>query len=109
MKLAVYLCLLLAAFWAPAYVEGVDDDPNDDPNPSDDPTPSDDDPTPSGPTPFTYPYNACAPSHGSPLAKRESLAIGDTAYLCVNINGVMTSFFNVKVDEFSAISFQGCK
>lgn len=104
MRTVVKFCLLLIAFWVVVNADGTDDDP----------TPTDDDPTPVNPEPpgpgaFTYPYNACFPSHGSPVAKRESLAIGDTTFICVNINGVITSLFNIRVDEFSAISFQGCK
>lgn len=36
-----------------------------------------------------------------------SLRTGNTAYLCVSLNGKVTSIFNVVVDQYSAISLTG--
>lgn len=54
------------------------------------------------PQPFTYPFTACE----VPGASR-SLAAGETTYVCLNINGVVTSIYNVVVDSFHAVALQG--
>ena len=40
--------------------------------------------------------------------KQPSLSAGDTAYVCININGVVTSMYNLVVDQYTAISVTGC-
>ena len=37
------------------------------------------------------------------------LTSGSKAYLCININGVVTSMYNVVVDQYTAISLVGCE
>lgn len=36
-----------------------------------------------------------------------SLTAGNTAYVCLNINGKVTSIYNVVVDQYTAISVTG--
>ena len=64
--------------------------------------------------PFSYAASAggtgggCFPnSNGLSVTKNPSLTIGSTAYLCININGVVTSMYNLVVDQYSAISVSG--
>ena len=54
---------------------------------------------------FAYTYGVCGPP-GSGASK--SYAAGDTAYVCINFNGAVKGFFNVVVDQFTAISVAGC-
>ena len=42
---------------------------------------------------------------GAPTTPK--LSLGSTAYLCLNINGKVTSMYNVVVDQYSAISLVG--
>lgn len=58
-------------------------------------------------TAFTYPNSVCAPASQNADPGRR-FVVGETAYLCLNINGRTTAFFNVVVDMFSAIEVQGC-
>jgi hypothetical protein len=54
--------------------------------------------------PFSYPYAECAvPNAGN------KLALGDQTYVCLNFNGRVTSMFNVRTDEYTAVSIQGCE
>jgi hypothetical protein len=48
--------------------------------------------------------SACAP----PGLANPSLAIGDTAFVCVNFNGATRAVFTPKVDAFSAIQLSSC-
>ena len=47
----------------------------------------------------SYSSSAGAPSY--------SLLMGQTAYLCISLNGKVTSLFNVVVDQYTAISLTG--
>ena len=48
-------------------------------------------------------YTSCAPT-----GKDVALAIGDTAYVCVDFNGHTRGAFNVAVDAYSAIQLSSC-
>jgi hypothetical protein len=54
---------------------------------------------------FTY-ETPCAPKSGNTNAG-VAYTIGDRAYLCITLNGLVVSMFNVVVDKFSAIALQG--
>lgn len=61
---------------------------------------------------FSYPYAAglgCFPNAANAFGtvSRPVLAKGDTAYVCLNINGAVTSLYNIVADQFSAISVMG--
>ncbi len=63
-----------------------------------------------GLVPFSYPEypfgcrpNAASLTSGSTV----SLAAGNTAYVCVTINGKVTSIFNVVVDQYTAVTVSG--
>jgi len=55
-----------------------------------------------------FAYSApCAPASGNqnPAA---AYTIGNTAYLCITLNGRVVSMFNVIVDKFTALALSGC-
>jgi len=52
---------------------------------------------------FTYSV-PCAPKSASMSA---AYAVGDRAYLCITLNGLVVSMYNVVVDKFTAIALQG--
>ena len=55
-----------------------------------------------------FSYTApCAPASGN-LNAGAAYAVGDTAYLCITLNGQVVSMYNVVVDKFTAIALQGC-
>ena len=49
----------------------------------------------------------CAPASGNQDAGVR-YAVGNTAYLCITLNGQVVSMYNVVVDRFTAIALQGC-
>jgi len=53
--------------------------------------------------PFGCRPNAAYLTAGSTV----SLAAGQTAYVCLNINGKVTSIYNVVVDQYTAITVSG--
>jgi hypothetical protein len=55
------------------------------------------------PLAFTYPYTYCR------INRADSFGIGETMHLCLNLNGKVTSIFNVVTDQFSAISLAACE
>jgi hypothetical protein len=59
--------------------------------------------------PFSYPQYpfGCAPNAASLTSPSVSLAAGNTAYVCLTINGRITSIFNVVVDQYTAITVGG--
>ncbi len=60
--------------------------------------------------PFAYPQYpfGCRPNAASlTSASSVSLAAGNTAYVCLTINGVVTSIFNVVVDQYTALTLSG--
>ena len=59
--------------------------------------------------PFSYSAYTfgCQPNVGSGSSTSVSLSAGNTAYVCLNINGKVTSIYNVVVDQYTAISVTG--
>ena len=59
--------------------------------------------------PFSYSAYTfgCQPNVGSGSTTAVSLSAGNTAYVCLNINGKVTSIYNVVVDQYTAISVTG--
>ena len=49
----------------------------------------------------------CAPASGNQDAGVR-YAVGNTAYLCITLNGRVVSMFNVLVDKFTALALSGC-
>lgn len=54
----------------------------------------------------TYNFR-CEP--GGIYSDDPALAVGEKSYVCIIVNGKVTTLFNVEVDRFSAISVQGCE
>jgi hypothetical protein len=54
-----------------------------------------------------YPHGCRPGMEGLYAAPSYSLRTGNTAYLCISLNGKVTSIFNVVVDQYSAISLTG--
>lgn len=57
-----------------------------------------------------YPFG-CVPNTGAlgaiPSTTPKAVAYGETTYLCLTINGKMTSIYNVVVDQYSAVTVLG--
>lgn len=45
--------------------------------------------------------------NGRPNYAQPALTIGSQAYVCININGKVTSMFNIKVDQYTAVTLAG--
>lgn len=52
---------------------------------------------------FSYPFANCR------VGQATSFGIGDETYVCININGKVTSIYNVVTDAFAAISISACE
>jgi len=52
---------------------------------------------------YTYSFSNCR------TGSQDAFAIGETTYICININGKVTSIFNVATDTFAAINIAACK
>ena len=59
--------------------------------------------------PFSYSAYTlgCRPNVDSSTSSSVSLTAGNTAYVCININGKVTSMFNVVVDQYTALTVSG--
>jgi hypothetical protein len=60
------------------------------------------------PIPFSYPAVGCYPnSQGQSPTFAPRLKAGEPAFVCININGKVTSIFNVVVDQYTALTLSG--